>query len=283
MNLFNTAFDYIMDTATDFLKKKPAYNPAKPNRVDADTSLLQYHQTGTGPKPAPASTSALPLRTLRATNLFSDLHAAQTHAYYEEIDSIPAVSVGLKSAFSAGHWYVVHPVTAVDVLFLSTRVLQDLAKWLEKDCPNELFEGEGAQVRDFKGVRSETAENVKRELQKREERGDVGKEEGYTGIGRRLGMREKKRRRRGSYDQDEKDEMKDDMDIDWRATDDMRGQKRWHVSYRKEDNTLYVQVVRNKRVCRNTRKMNVSISLGSFRAWMLMENVRETRDGTYAR
>ncbi|KAJ4371544.1 hypothetical protein N0V83_004763 [Neocucurbitaria cava] len=44
-------------------------------------------------------------------------------------------------------------------------------------------------------------------------------------------------------DQDENDEMKNDMDIDWRATDDMHGLKRWRVSYRQEDNTLLVQAV----------------------------------------
>ncbi|CAO2647133.1 Nn.00g080550.m01.CDS01 [Neocucurbitaria sp. VM-36] len=184
--LLNSTLDYIL--AMDLRKKSPAYHPPKLNRIDADPKLLHYHDTDKGMKPLPREeTIFLPLRTRIAVGLFSAMHAAQTHAYYEEIDSIPAASVGQTSEFKAGHWYVIHPVSAVEMLDFSTKVLQDLGKWLDEDCPDDLFTGKNGQVRDFKKVRDETRGNFRRELGKREGRGDVGEEEGYVGSWERIG------------------------------------------------------------------------------------------------
>ncbi|CAG5160019.1 uncharacterized protein ALTATR162_LOCUS5719 [Alternaria atra] len=105
----------------------------------------------------------------------------QTHAYYEEIDSTPASTVNQTSAFSTGCWWVVHPVTCVDVLDLGTRVLMDVRVWIEETMPNELFVQKAKHVMDFKTARQETLENVMKELGKRKTKGDVGGEEGYVG------------------------------------------------------------------------------------------------------
>jgi hypothetical protein len=59
--------------------------------------------------------SYLPLRTRLAAHLVSRIARAQSEACYEEIDSVPASWLGLKSEFRAGHVYVVHPVTYWDV------------------------------------------------------------------------------------------------------------------------------------------------------------------------
>ncbi|KAF1847802.1 uncharacterized protein K460DRAFT_403125 [Cucurbitaria berberidis CBS 394.84] len=182
MSFVNSALDYIMD-----FRKKPRYVPAKLNRVDADMRLVQYHETGIGPKPPPQETNYLPVRTRLALAIFSDMNMAQTHAYYEEIDNVPAASVEKKSEFKAGHWHVVHPVSSVEMLDFSTRVLQDLLKWIEEDCPSDMFIRKAGQVLEFKVARSETLENAKKELEKRKGRGDVGEEEGYTGSWEQVG------------------------------------------------------------------------------------------------
>lgn len=163
------------------MNHRKTFVPPKLNRADADPRLIEYHETGTEPKPTPGPTTFLPLRTRIATEPFSAMHYAQTHAYYEEIDTIPAASVNQKSEFSAGHWYVIHPLSSLARLDLSTRVLLDLQEWLEGTWPNELFVRETNGVRDFQKVRKETLDAVKRVLEKRREKGEVGREEGYVG------------------------------------------------------------------------------------------------------
>jgi hypothetical protein len=104
----------------------------------------------------------------------------QTHAYYEETDNIPASALGQVSEFTGGQWYVVHPVIGVQVLRLSTRVLMYLREWIEEMAPNELFQRKARHVMDFKTARAETLGAVVRELGRREMKGRIGKEEGYT-------------------------------------------------------------------------------------------------------
>ncbi|CAI9628563.1 unnamed protein product [Alternaria burnsii] len=111
----------------------------------------------------------------------STLGMAQTHAYYEEIDSIPASAANQTSPFRSACWWIIHPVTCVEVLDLSTRVLVDLKVWIEETVPNELFVRKSGTVMGFKGVREETLENVVSELRKRKDRGDLESEEGYVG------------------------------------------------------------------------------------------------------
>lgn len=93
------------------------------NRVDVDPQLLEYRRTTTGPKPDPQQTIFLPMRTHIAATILSETYGAQTHAYYEEIDSIPTASVDKKSEFSAGHLYVIHPLSTLALFSLSTRML----------------------------------------------------------------------------------------------------------------------------------------------------------------
>jgi len=171
----------VMDSLLNARIPPPKFTPPPRNRVDADPSLIVYHETGKGPKPTPHNTSFLPLRTRLVANPFSDIAKAQSEAYYEEIDSIPAASLDLKSEFSAGHWYVVHPVTYWQARDLGNKVLQDLAQWIEVKCPNELFTRKARQVHAFKRARDESLEQVQQELQRREKRGEVGVEEGYLG------------------------------------------------------------------------------------------------------
>ena len=178
MNFLNTAIDYLLDERSTPPKIK---TPTR-NRVDADTQLIQYHESGTGPKPAPAPTIVLPLRTRLAASFLSDIGKAQTEAYYEEIDSIPAVSAGCeKSEFAAGQWYVIHPVTYYQVRDLSSKVLLDLEEWIQVKCPEKLFTRRAKQVLDFKTVRNETLSEVRKELERRHKRGELAEEEGYTG------------------------------------------------------------------------------------------------------
>ncbi|KAH3965785.1 hypothetical protein HBI70_132910 [Parastagonospora nodorum] len=176
---------YYLNQAVDSLLNArvppPKLAPPTRNRVDADPILVVYHETGKGPKPTPRNTSFLPLRTRLVANPFSAIAKAQSEAYYEEIDSIPAASLDLKSEFSAGHWYVVHPVTYWQVRDLSNKVLQDLAEWIEVKSPNEIFTRKAKQVLAFRNARDESLEEVKKELQRRERRGEVGVEEGYLG------------------------------------------------------------------------------------------------------
>ena len=67
------------------------------------------------------------------------------------------------------------------MLRLSTRVLLDLKKWIEKTVPTPSFTRDVKQVLDFKDARNDTLGNVNRELEKRVARGDVAREEGYMG------------------------------------------------------------------------------------------------------
>ncbi|KAH7067899.1 hypothetical protein FB567DRAFT_457772 [Paraphoma chrysanthemicola] len=149
------------------------------NRIDAVPSLIQYHKSGLGAKSSPPQeTRLLPLRTRLAADLLSPINLAQTEAYYEELDGIPSSLLGLESAFSAGHWHVVHPVTLFQVRELSTRVLRDILEWNEITCPNELFIGTHAQVVGFRDTRIKTVEEVREELGRRERSGDAVELEG---------------------------------------------------------------------------------------------------------
>ena len=53
--------------------------------------------------------------------------------------------------------------------------------WIEETSPNGFYTRKAKQVLDFKTVRPETLRAVNRELGKREEKGDIGEEEGYVG------------------------------------------------------------------------------------------------------
>ncbi|KAH3929048.1 hypothetical protein HBH44_099720 [Parastagonospora nodorum] len=158
---------YYLNQAVDSLLNArvppPKLAPPTRNRVDADPILVVYHETGKGPKPTPRNTSFLPLRTRLVANPFSAIAKAQSEAYYEEIDSIPAASLDLK------------------IRDLSNKVLQDLAEWIEVKSPNEIFTRKAKQVLAFRNARDESLEEVKKELQRRERRGEVGVEEGYLG------------------------------------------------------------------------------------------------------
>lgn len=149
--------------------------------MDAEIYLVKYHEPGTDPKPAPQQTDSLPLRTRLIINIFSDIHNAQTHAYYEEIDTIPAALLCQKSEFKAGHSYVVHPLLSRDLRDVSTLALRHLQKWIETDCPSDLFVSPTRQVLDFKKVRSETLEATKKLLKLRESRGEIGKQDDVVG------------------------------------------------------------------------------------------------------
>ncbi|KAH3974024.1 hypothetical protein HBI25_173480 [Parastagonospora nodorum] len=158
---------YYLNQAVDSLLNArvppPKLAPPTRNRVDADPILVVYHETGKGPKPTPRNTSFLPLRTRLVANPFSAIAKAQSEAYYEEIDSIPAASLDLK------------------IRDLSNKVLQDLAEWIEVKSPNEIFTRKAKQVLAFRNARDESLEEVKKELQRRERRGEVCVEEGYLG------------------------------------------------------------------------------------------------------
>lgn len=177
MYYLNQAMDSLLNARIPPSK----FAPPTRNRIDADPILVIYHETGKGPKPTPHNTSFLPLRTRLVANPFSAIAKAQSEAYYEEIDSIPSASLDLKSEFSAGHWYVVHPVTYWQVKDLSNKVLQDLAEWIEVKSPNELFTRKAGQVLAFKSARDESLKEVRKELLRRGKKGEVGVEEGYLG------------------------------------------------------------------------------------------------------
>jgi hypothetical protein len=176
MNFLISTVDYLLDGSP-----APSMAPPTRNRVDVNSNLLMYHKEREGPKPGPATTNFLPIRTRLNATVLSDIGMAQTEAYYEEIESIPAASLGLASEFAAGHWYVIHPLTYLQVRELNNKVLKDLAEWIQVTWPNELFVRKANQVRTFKAMRAESLEEVKKELARREKRGEVGPESGYTG------------------------------------------------------------------------------------------------------
>lgn len=176
--------DFLVITVTKVLNSgtsAPKITPSTRNRIDANPSLIKFHESSTGPMPPPDPINVLPYRTRLATNPFTEIAKAQSEAYYEEILNIPAASLNMTSEFSAGHWYVVHPVTYYQVRDLSNRVLKDLEEWLEVKCPNELFASKAKQIFAFKNARTETLDEVKKEITRRKKRGEVGEEEGYTG------------------------------------------------------------------------------------------------------
>jgi hypothetical protein len=98
--------------------------------------------------------------------MFSDIGKAQTEAYYKELGTVLAASVGKQSDFSAGHWYVVHPMTWWDVKGHSTRALLDIGLWIEVIWPNEFFIRNVNQVLGFRKARKETLEQVVHELER---------------------------------------------------------------------------------------------------------------------
>ncbi|KAF1918646.1 hypothetical protein BDU57DRAFT_526835 [Ampelomyces quisqualis] len=176
MSFLTRTIDFLLDS-----RLPPKHTPPTRNRIDADISLITYHKSGTGLKSASRPTAFLSPRTRIATSPSSYIAKAQTEAYYEEIDTVPAVSLGLKSDFNTGQWYVVHPVTYWQVRGWSNKVLEDLGLWIEEKCPNTLFEGKARQIKGFREARSESLQEVKKELARREKWGQVGEEEGYTG------------------------------------------------------------------------------------------------------
>lgn len=176
MSLYNRALDVVF---TLFPSRQP--KTTKLNRVDAPPHLLEYHDSSVGPRSPPSQTLFLPLRTRIEISPLSTLGMAQTHAYYEEIDSIPASAANQTSPFHSACWWIIHPVTCVQVLDLSTRVLVYLKVWIEETVPNELFVRKSGTIMGFKGVREETLGNVMSELKKRKDRGDLESEEGYVG------------------------------------------------------------------------------------------------------
>lgn len=93
--LFNSltlTYDYII--TRDTFSRTTLF---RRNRADAHPHLLIYHAPISGCKPLLAAILLLPLRTLiLVTAPLSDLHMAQTLTFfYEKIDSIPAVSLGI--------------------------------------------------------------------------------------------------------------------------------------------------------------------------------------------
>jgi hypothetical protein len=126
-------------------------------------SLMRYHTLDRGPK-YPPLLNILPFRTYSAKREdFDAIVPAQTHAFYEEIDSVDAEHASAKSPF--GHWYVIHPLQAVQVKMLSTEVLGKVKVWIEE---KDMYIGEHHQVEAFRDKRKETLEVVGKELWKRE-------------------------------------------------------------------------------------------------------------------
>lgn len=180
MYYITRALDYL-DSFPDARGPAPRFAPPTRNRIDADTELIYYHDTGCGPKPPPQKTNFLPVRTRTFAPPFSDIAKSQVEAGYEEIDTIPAAALELRSEFGAGHLYVVHPVTYWQARDMSNKVLLDLKEWVEETCPNEFFTRKARHILVFKAARKETVEEIYKELERRTSKGYVGKEPGYTG------------------------------------------------------------------------------------------------------
>jgi hypothetical protein len=149
--------NFLNQTMATLFNTRPKVSPATRNRIDADPILISYHESRKGPKPPPHNTSFLPVRTRIIASPFSDIAKAQSEAYYEEID------------------------THYQVRGWSNKVLQDLAEWIEVQCPNGIFTRKAKQILEFKNARDQSLEEVGKELKRREKRGEVGVEEGYTG------------------------------------------------------------------------------------------------------
>lgn len=60
-------------------------------------------------------------------------------------------------------------------------MLQDLQEWIEVKCPNQIFVRKSGQVFAFKAARNGTLEEIRKELRKREGRGELDNDSGYTG------------------------------------------------------------------------------------------------------
>jgi hypothetical protein len=91
-------------------------------------------------------------------------------------------------------------------LYLSTRVLLDLKIWLEETAPNALYTRKAKQVMDLKTARAETLGAVIRQLKKREEKGVISEEEGYTGAWETVGADGEMEGARMQEEDDHKDE-----------------------------------------------------------------------------
>lgn len=175
--LLTSLYTYIMTSTS----RPPKTTPFRPNRVDAYPQLLASHDPASGPKPAQKPTTLLPLRTaVPNTSFLDEIAMAQSHAYYEEIDSVPAAAVGAASAFAAtAHWYVIHPLLPTQVRGLSTLVLDELRRWIERS--EDAYVGTARQVVEFREKRAETLGLVRRELKRRGKGEEVGENEGYLG------------------------------------------------------------------------------------------------------
>lgn len=110
---------------------------------------------------------------------------AQTHAYYEEIDTIPATVMNAHSFFErTGHWYVIHPVDRMEMREWKVVVLWELKKWIEES--RNCFMGEAEQILEFREKRIETLNNIRKELD-RKGITSVGNEEGFLGVWEEIG------------------------------------------------------------------------------------------------
>lgn len=88
---------------------------------------------------------------------------AQTHAFYEEIDSVTGSDACAQSPF--GHWYIIHPLQEAQVRILSLEVLEKLRDWIGE---KNMYVGEHHQIEAFRERRRETLGVVGKELWKRE-------------------------------------------------------------------------------------------------------------------
>ncbi|KAF2703433.1 hypothetical protein K504DRAFT_451625 [Pleomassaria siparia CBS 279.74] len=172
--------------ASMFSPKRPSFS-LRPNRVDALPQLLEWQDPETDTISSPKYTELLPIRTkcqesfLKEKDMTYKVIDAQSHAFYEEIHTVPAASMNVESPFLlTKHVYIIHPLTFNEIYELSDLVLNDLKKWIEDSEKN--YSGKSKQVLLFKEKRLETLEVVKQQLEKRR-RGvtELGDNDGYLG------------------------------------------------------------------------------------------------------
>ncbi len=176
----------LLSTILNNVLGPPTIEAFRPNRVDALPGLIRYHDPNSSdPKPArDQETKYLPVRTVVHTvTRLADLSMDQAHAHYEEIDTIPAAGLGLRSSFqntATKHWYLIHPLPRTRARELSTRVLVDLKAWIQSS--EAMYVGKHEQVCGFRKVRAETFECVRGEIERRGFcEGEVRDDEGYLG------------------------------------------------------------------------------------------------------
>ncbi|KAF2021418.1 hypothetical protein BU24DRAFT_470179 [Aaosphaeria arxii CBS 175.79] len=168
---------------------KPVTSPIQVQRVDAYPQLIVYHNPACGPKPTPStlkSSTVLPIRTKISQRFVNDRECnyevlmAQSHAYYEEIDTIPAVAMGKDTIFPwTEHAYVIHPIRFDQAWDYTPRVLENIKQWIEES--EQVYANGHHQVQDFHKRRMESLDIVKRELFRRRMH-EVGEEEGWLGV-----------------------------------------------------------------------------------------------------